>query len=105
MVAARAGSVLTFSVCLILSFNDCLCCTAQAALKGSCAKVDITPPLGITLIGSRGKPSDAVGYICHSRAYEEGGYEPEEGTYLAKGAGEVLIELAVSLVHQVMQTP
>jgi hypothetical protein len=52
--------VLTLSVCLVLSFNHCSCCTTQAALKGACAKVDITPPLGITLIGSQGKPSDAV---------------------------------------------
>ncbi len=37
-----------------------LCAVSQAALKGGCAKVNITPPLGITLIGSQGKPSDAV---------------------------------------------
>jgi hypothetical protein len=60
MVAARTRSALTFAVCLVLSFNHCFYCTGQAALKGSCAKVDITPPLGITLIGSRGKPSDAI---------------------------------------------
>jgi len=32
----------------------------QGALKGGCASVDITPPLGLTLIGSKGEPSDAV---------------------------------------------
>jgi hypothetical protein len=37
-----------------------VCPVSQAALKGGCAKVEITPPLGVTLIGSYGKPSDAV---------------------------------------------
>jgi len=32
----------------------------HAALLAGCAKVDITPPLGLKLIGSQGKPSDAV---------------------------------------------
>ena len=32
----------------------------QAMLKGGCAKVNITPPLGIPLIGSYGKPSDDI---------------------------------------------
>lgn len=36
------------------------CCVSQAALKGACSRVNITSPLGITLIGSKGKPSDAV---------------------------------------------
>ena len=36
------------------------CSGAQAELKGGCAKVNITPPLGISLIGSYGKPSDDV---------------------------------------------
>jgi len=36
------------------------CPTSEAALKGGCAKVNITPPLGIPLIGSYGKPSDDV---------------------------------------------
>jgi len=36
------------------------CPVGEAALRGACAKVNITPPLGITLIGSYGKPSDSV---------------------------------------------
>ena len=36
------------------------CPVGQAALKGGCSKVNITPPLGVTLIGSYGKPSDTV---------------------------------------------
>lgn len=60
MVASGTRSRLIFSVWLALSLSHCLCCTSQGALKGACAKVNITPPLGITLIGSQGKPSDAV---------------------------------------------
>jgi hypothetical protein len=37
-----------------------LCRPAGAELKGGCGKVNITPPLGIPLIGSYGKPSDDV---------------------------------------------
>ena len=33
---------------------------SRAALTGGCAKVNITPPLGLKLIGSQGQPSDAV---------------------------------------------
>ena len=36
------------------------CSSGQAALKGGCAKVNITPPVGIPLIGSYGKPSDSI---------------------------------------------
>ena len=36
------------------------CSAAQAALQGGCGKIDITPPLGITLIGSKGYPSDSI---------------------------------------------
>ena len=45
--------------------------------------------------------NDAVGYVCHRQAYEEGGYEPESGTHLAKGAGEVMIEQALALINEV----
>jgi len=40
----------------------------QAMLKGGCAKVNITPPLGIPLIGSYGKPSDDVLDELHAKA-------------------------------------
>jgi len=40
----------------------------QAALQGGCAKVNVTPPLGLKLIGSYGKPSDAVLDELHGRA-------------------------------------
>ena len=45
---------------LVLLFSPVFCPVSRAALQGGCAKVNITPPLGITLIGSQGKPSDSV---------------------------------------------
>jgi len=42
--------------------------------------------------------NDIVGYVCHSGAYEEGGYEPGTGTNLAKGAGEIMIRQALELI-------
>jgi hypothetical protein len=45
--------------------------------------------------------NDAVGYVCHRQAYEQGGYEPELGTRLAKGAAEVMIEQALALIDRV----
>jgi hypothetical protein len=45
--------------------------------------------------------NDAIGYVCHSQAYEEGGYEPVSGTNLAKGAGEIMIKQALDLINQI----
>jgi neutral ceramidase len=45
--------------------------------------------------------NDAVGYICHQQAYEEGGYEVESGTNLAQGAGEVIVEQALALINEI----
>ena len=59
---------LIFSVLVVLLINPFDCSIAGAGLKGACAKVDITPPLGITLIGSQGKPSDAVMDELYARA-------------------------------------
>jgi len=44
--------------------------------------------------------NDAIGYVCHSQAYKEGGYEPVSGTNLAKGAGEIMIREALDLINQ-----
>ncbi|UCG58590.1 MAG: neutral/alkaline non-lysosomal ceramidase N-terminal domain-containing protein [Phycisphaerales bacterium] len=44
--------------------------------------------------------NDAIGYVCHSEAYDEGGYEPGTGTNLAKGAAEILIEQALALIDE-----
>lgn len=45
--------------------------------------------------------NDACGYVCHSQAYEEGGYEPGWGTNLAKGAGEIVIKEALDIIDQI----
>ena len=45
--------------------------------------------------------NDAVGYVPHRQAYEQGGYEPESGTHLASGAGEIMIEQALALINEV----
>ncbi len=45
--------------------------------------------------------NDAIGYVCHSLAYEQGGYEPGSGTYLARGAGEIMIEQALELIGRI----
>jgi len=34
--------------------------SAGAGLRGGCARIDITPPIGIPLIGSYGKPSESI---------------------------------------------
>jgi hypothetical protein len=44
--------------------------------------------------------NDAIGYVCHDRAYDEGGYEPVSGTNLARGAGELLVKEALHLLKQ-----
>jgi hypothetical protein len=48
--------------------------------------------------------NDTIGYVCHSRAYEEGGYEPGSGTNLAKGAGEIMIKEAMDLINQIKRS-
>ena len=48
--------------------------------------------------------NDTIGYVCHSRAYEEGGYEPGSGTNLAKGAGEIMIKEALDIINQMKQS-
>ncbi|TES91635.1 MAG: hypothetical protein E3J94_03550, partial [Desulfobacteraceae bacterium] len=50
----------TMSVLVVLLILHIFCPAGQAVLKGGCAKVNITPPLGIPLIGSYGKPSDDI---------------------------------------------
>lgn len=47
--------------------------------------------------------NDAIGYVCHRRAYEEGGYEPGSATNLAKGAGEIMTEEALDLIKLIRQ--
>jgi len=45
--------------------------------------------------------NDAIGYVCLSPAYDEGGYEPESGASLAKGAGEIMVRESLALLDEV----
>ena len=45
--------------------------------------------------------NDTIGYVCHSQAYDEGGYEPGTGTNLAKGAGEIMIKEALEIIDRI----
>jgi hypothetical protein len=45
--------------------------------------------------------NDTVGYVCHEQAYKEGGYEPDSGTCLAKGSGEIMIKEAMELISRI----
>jgi len=45
--------------------------------------------------------NDTIGYVCHSQAYEEGGYEVGSGTNLANGAGEIMIKEALDLINEI----
>ena len=67
----RAAFLRNMSVCVVLLILHFFCPAiakafaetspaGEAALKGGCAKVNITSPLGIPLIGSYGKPSDDI---------------------------------------------
>jgi hypothetical protein len=49
--------------------------------------------------------NDAIGYVCHDQAYEEGGYEPGSATNLAKGSGEIMIKEALDLISQIKPSP
>jgi neutral ceramidase len=48
-----------FKLALLL-VSIIVCDVSQAMLRGGCSKIEITPPLGITLIGSKGQPSDVI---------------------------------------------
>jgi len=45
--------------------------------------------------------NDTIGYVCHGRAYDEGGYESEAATNLAKGAGEIMVKEALALIEEI----
>ncbi len=47
--------------------------------------------------------NDAIGYVCHDRAYEQGGYEPGPATSLAKGTGEIMVREALDIIAQIKQ--
>ena len=45
--------------------------------------------------------NDPIGYVCHSEAYDEGGYESGTGTNLAKGASEIMTKEALDLIGRI----
>ncbi|MFH1717611.1 MAG: neutral/alkaline non-lysosomal ceramidase N-terminal domain-containing protein [Planctomycetota bacterium] len=45
--------------------------------------------------------NDSIGYVCPAAAYDEGGYEPTGATNLAKGAGEIMVKEALSLLEEI----
>ena len=47
-------------ILVVLLTSAVFCSDSRAGLRGGCAKVNITPPVGIPLIGSYGKPSDDI---------------------------------------------
>jgi len=49
--------------------------------------------------------NDVIGYVCHTAAYDEGGYESVQGTNLAPGAGELIVTRALELIGQTQQAP
>ena len=44
--------------------------------------------------------NDAIGYVCPSQAYDQGGYEPEKATILAQGAGEIMVNESLALLEE-----
>jgi hypothetical protein len=47
--------------------------------------------------------NDAIGYVCLREAYERGGYEPDSGTDLAPGAGEIMVAESLALLEELGQ--
>jgi len=62
--------------------------------------LEIKKRAGVEILFVISLSNDAIGYVCHSQAYKEGGYEPVSGTNLAKGAGEIMIKQALDLINQ-----
>jgi hypothetical protein len=45
--------------------------------------------------------NDAIGYVCHRRAYDEGGYEAQSGASLDQGAGEIMVKESLILLREI----
>jgi hypothetical protein len=63
--------------------------------------LDIKKKAGLRNLIITAVSNDTIGYVCHSQAYEQGGYEADSGTNLAKGAGEIIVTHALDLLAQV----
>lgn len=66
--------------------------------------LDIKTRAGIENLFIISLSNDACGYVCHRQAYKEGGYEPEQGTNLAEGAGEIITKEALNIINQMKQS-
>lgn len=66
----RAFLKITLLLSVILLSGHIFCPACQAALKAGCAKVDITPPVGVWLSGysSRNKPSEGISDELYAKA-------------------------------------
>ena len=45
--------------------------------------------------------NDEISYVCKKETYEEGGYEPNEATCLAKGAGEIILNESLKIIEEI----
>ena len=63
--------------------------------------LDIKKKAGLQNLMITALSNDTIGYVCHSQAYEQGGYEAVSGTNLAKGGGELIINHALDLLAEV----
>jgi hypothetical protein len=63
--------------------------------------LDIKKKAGLRNLIIAALSNDTIGYVCHSQAYEQGGYESVSGTNLAKGAGELIVNHALDLLADV----
>ena len=60
IMGKRIGFRFKLLVCFIFLFVHVFYSVGRASLKAGASKVNITPPLGVKLIGSYGKPSDSI---------------------------------------------
>jgi len=67
-MTVRAGFLRKVLVLVVLLVVGGFCSASGGVLKGGCGKVDITPPVGIALIGSYGKASEDVLDELYARA-------------------------------------
>jgi hypothetical protein len=44
--------------------------------------------------------NDYIGYVCHNKAYDQGGYESGKATCLKKGAGQTITNQALQLLKE-----
>ena len=63
--------------------------------------LDIKKRAGLRNLIITALSNDTIGYVCHSEAYEQGGYEAVSGTNLAKGGAELIVNHALDLLAQV----